>query len=146
MKFLRRIWGTLRWDEDVFFEIGMDRKAIWQAFGLILLVSLLSSLWWVLQSNAPILLQLSLTASGLAAWLIFAGWVGFLDMLLKGGGMSRAEIMRVGGFAALPLVFLSIPYAGWLSVIWFWRIMYAALRSLSPSPKSPAAVCSPRIT
>jgi hypothetical protein len=108
----------------------MDRKASWQAFGLILLVSLLSSLWWVLHSNSPIILQLSLVASGLVAWMIFAGWVSFLDMLFKGGGMSRTEILRVGGFATLPLVFLSIPYAGWLSVIWFWRIMYAALRSL----------------
>lgn len=130
MKLFQRIWRVLRKDEDAFFEIGLDGQASWQAFGLVLLVGLISASGWVLRSGYPFPLLVSLTAGAVIAWLIFAGWAGFLEMLLKGGDLNRGEVLRVTGFAALPLMLLSIPYIGWLSVIWFWGLTYVALRSL----------------
>ena len=43
--------------------------------------------------------------------------------------MTHRELLRLAGFAMLPLGLLSVPYIGWLSVVWFWRLMYQALRS-----------------
>jgi hypothetical protein len=50
-------------------------------------------------------------------------------MVSAGGGMTHHELLRLAGFAMLPLVCLSVPYIGWLSVVWFGGLMYRALRS-----------------
>ena len=130
MKQLQRIWRALRRDEDVFFEIGMDKKANIPAFLLVNLVGLTSGAGWVLRSESPFLLLASLLVAAPVAWLVFAGCIRFLEMIFEGGGMERNELLRLAGFAALPLAFLSVPYVGWLSVVWFWSLMYTAIRSL----------------
>jgi len=130
MKLVQRIWRVLRKDEDVFFEIGLDQKAGWQAFSLLILTSLTSGLGWILRSDKPLLLEVSLLIAAVVAWLILAGFIRFLEMLFTGGGIDRKELLRLAGFTALPLALLSIPYAGWLSVVWFWSLLYAGLRSL----------------
>jgi hypothetical protein len=129
VKFFNRLWRVLRGDEDVFFEIGLDRKADWAAFGLALVVSLMSGLGWILRSNNPFLLAISLVPCGMAAWWIFGYSINFIEMLSAGGGMTHRELLRLAGFAMLPLVCLSVPYIGWLSVVWFWGLLYRALRS-----------------
>jgi len=43
--------------------------------------------------------------------------------------MTLQELLRLSGFAMFPLICLSVPYIGWLSVGWFWALMYRALRS-----------------
>jgi hypothetical protein len=129
VKTLRRIWNVLRGDEDVFFEIGLDRKADWAAFGIVLVVGLVSGLGWIMQSNNPFLLAISLVPCGVAAWWIFGYSINFIETLSAGGGMTRRELLRLAGFTMLPLVCLSVPYIGRLSVVWFWGLMYRALRS-----------------
>lgn len=130
MKLLQRIWRVLRRDEDVFFEIGLDQKAGWQSFVVVIVASLLSSLGWILRSNNPFLIEVSLLIAAIIAWLILSGFISFLNMLFTGGMMNRQELLRLTGFAVLPLAFLSIPYVGWLSVVWFWSLLYMGLRSL----------------
>jgi hypothetical protein len=129
VKTLRRIWFVLRGDKDVFFEIGLDRKADWAAFGLVLVVSLVSGLGWILRSQNPFLLAISLVPCAVTAWWIFGYSIKFIETLSAGGGMTHRELLRLAGFAMLPLGLLSVPYIGWLSVGWFWGLMYRALRS-----------------
>jgi hypothetical protein len=119
----------LRGNEDVFFEIGFDRKADWAAFWVVLVVGLVSGLGWILQSNNPFLLAISLVPCGVAAWWIFGYSINFIEVLTAGGGMTHRELLRLAGFTMLPLVCLNVPYIGWLSVVWFWGLMYRALRS-----------------
>jgi hypothetical protein len=129
VKTLRRIWFVLKGDEDVFFEIGLDRQADWAAFGLVLVVGLVSGFGWILRSQNPFLSAISLLPGVVLAWWIFGYSINFIEMLAAGGGMTHRELLRLAGFAMLPLVFLSLPYIGWLSVGWFWVLMYRALRS-----------------
>jgi hypothetical protein len=129
VKTLQRIWNVLRGDKDVFFEIGLDRKADWAAFGLVLVVSLLSGIGWILRSQNPFLSAISLVPCAVTAWWIFGYSINFIEMLSAGGGMTHRELLRLAGFAMLPLGLLSVPYIGWLSVVWFWGLMYRALRS-----------------
>ncbi len=133
MSFFDRLWRVLRGDEDVFFEIGLDRKADWAAFGLVLVVSLVSGLGWILRSQTPFLSAISFVPCAVAAWWIFGYSINFIEMLSAGGGMAHGELLRLAGFAMLPLGLLSVPYIGWLSVGWFWGLMYRALRSFYSS-------------
>jgi hypothetical protein len=130
MLVLRRIWRVLRAEEDVFFEIGLDRNAGKTAFGVILLVGLLSGVGWVVKSERPWILLASLLTASLVVWYVFAGTISFFDQLIWAGGMSRIELLRMAGFTMAPLVWLSIPYIGWLSMPWFLVLSYKAIHSL----------------
>lgn len=130
VKFFLRVWRALHRDEDVFFEIGLDKKANWQAFGLTVLSGVLGGLRWVLGSEQGFYLLGSLLVSAVVAWFIFAGSIRFMEMVFTGGEMDRKELLRLAGFSTPPLALLSIPYVGWISLIWFWSLIYTGLRSL----------------
>lgn len=129
-KQLQRIWRSLIRDEDVFFEIGLDKKESLPALGLVLLLGAAGGLRWVLESENPVSLLASLFIGSCVAWLVFAESIHFAEMLWAGGGMERVELLRLSGFSALPLALLSVPYIGWLGVIWFWALIYTAIHSL----------------
>jgi hypothetical protein len=140
-KLLSRVWKSLCRDEDVFFEIGLDKKAWMPALGLVLSAGLIGGLRWVLDSEHPPQLVISLFISITIAWFIFAEAIQFAETLWAGGGMNRVELLRLSGFSALPLACLSIPYVGWLGVIWFWILIYTAVRSLySTKPRHTAVL------
>lgn len=140
-KLLRRIWKSLCRDDDVFFEIGLDTKANISALGLVLLTGSFGGLRWVLGDEHPFKLAISLIIAIVIAWFVFAESIQFAEMLWAGGGINRAELLRLSGFSALPLASFSIPYVGWLGVIWFWILIYAAIRSLySTKPKHTAVL------
>jgi hypothetical protein len=130
MKRLQRIWRSFARDEDAFFEIGLDKKESLPAVGLTLLAGAAGGLRWVLENGNPFALQVSLLIGSCAGWFVFTEAIHFVEMLWAGGGMQRKELLRLSGFSALPLAFLSIPYIGWLGVVWFWVLIYTAIRSL----------------
>jgi hypothetical protein len=129
VKVLRRIWGALKGDEDVLFEIGLNRKGNWTAFGLVCVIGLISGLGWILRSGS---LYLSIASTLLVAagtWWIFAYTISFVETLVGGGDVTRGDLLRLTAFSAIPIILLSVPYVGWISVAWFWGLMYKALRS-----------------
>jgi hypothetical protein len=129
VKVLGRIWGVLKGDEDVFFEIGLDGKASWTAFGLVCVIGLISGLGWILRSGNPYLSIVSTLLVAAGTWWIFGYTISFVETLVGGGGVTRSELLRLTAFSAIPLILLSVPHVGWFSVAWFWGLMYRALRS-----------------
>jgi hypothetical protein len=129
VRLIHRLGGVLKGDEDEFFQIGLDRKANRAALMVVLLVGAAGSLSWWLQNENPAVSLSGFLPGMLAAWLVFGGSIHFIEMSFGGGGMSRRELWRLSGFAMLPLVLLGVPYVGWLSLVWFWGLMYRALRS-----------------
>ena len=129
MKVLRRIWFVLQGDEDAFFEIGFDRQASWTAFGLVCVIGLFSGIGWILRSGRPYLTSVSTLLVTVGTWWIFGYSISFIETLVGGGGVTRAELLRLTAFSAIPLILLSVPYVGWFSFVWFWGLIYRALRS-----------------
>jgi len=42
--------------------------------------------------------------------------------------VETRELLSITGYSFLPLIFLSLPYIGWLSIAWFLSVLYLALR------------------
>ena len=106
------------------------KKGSLPALGLVLFAGTAGGLRWVLNSENRLPLLVSLIFGSSVAWFVFAESIHFVETLWAGGGMARMELLRLSGFSALPLAFLSVPFAGWLGVIWFWVLIYTAIRSL----------------
>ncbi len=127
-KNLKRLGGILRMHTDAFDEIAFDPRAFLKAGVIVLMVAILGSLRWSLSSASPWITILGMVISSLLGWYFFASSMGFLARLLWDMPVATRELLSVTGYSFLPLIFLSLPYVGLLSIAWFLGILYLGLR------------------
>ena len=113
---------------DAFDEIVFDRHAYLKAIVVVFLVAILGSLRWILSSANPWFTILGMIISWLVGWYFFTSSMVFLARLLWDMPVDTRELLSITGYSFLPLVFLSLPYIGWLSIAWFLGVLYLALR------------------
>ncbi len=136
-RFFGNLLRVLCFDGNAFFGLIANRWALPQSFAVLMCAVVLGSIHWIYSSPSPIFFSVSLAASGIAGWWIFAGTMKFLGQIFLAGLFNRRELLSLVGFATLPLVFLSLPVVGFVSVIWMLVLLWFGLRSsylLKPLP------------
>jgi hypothetical protein len=125
---MKRLGGILRMHTDAFDEIVFDKRAFLKAGAIVLLVAVLGSLRWSLSSASPWITFLGMAVSSWLGWYFFASSMGFLARLLWDMPVETRELLSVTGYSFLPLIFLSLPDVGWISIVWFLGVLYLGLR------------------
>jgi hypothetical protein len=127
---LERIVRAIRLDSTVFAEIAEDQNAMSEAAIIVVVVAILSALGGAIGSgNFFVALIVSLLASILIGWLLWAVLTYVVGSLIFKGDSDVAEMMRVLGYANAPRLlglFAFIPCVGWLIALAGWLLSLVA--------------------
>lgn len=134
--FIKRLIRALLLDPNVYEEIEHDRRAMWQAALVVLLVSLSRGLY-AYNVGDYVGLVVS-TVTNFVLWILLSFLVYIIGTKLFPESETRSdqwEIMRVLGFASAPgifRVFASVPHltAIVFLIVWVWTLsaMIVAVR------------------
>lgn len=130
-----RLLGALKGDVATFEEVEHDESATIQAALIVVVASLLTGLATVFANDT---LDNDVSTSrgfltgvigSLLAWLVWSALTHFIGSRFFGATSSLGEMLRVIGFAHVPLFLIFIPFVGLLATFWFLFVAFKAIRA-----------------
>ena len=110
---LQRMIRALKLDASVFEEVEHDRTATGQALGVVLIASVLASIW-TLFGEGGLSGLLGALVGAVFGWLIWSVVTWLVGTTLFGGRADLGEMLRALGFAYTPVALGIVPILGTL--------------------------------
>ena len=78
--------------------------------------------------------------STLLSWVALAAILNFVGVRFFGAQSTLGEMLRVTGFAAVVTWLAIIPFLGLFSLLWYFWVLFKAIRAGLDLPTAPTAV------
>ena len=78
--------------------------------------------------------------STMLSWVALAAILNFVGVRFFGAQSTLGEMLRVTGFAAVVTWLAIIPFLGLLSLLWYFWVLFKAIRAGLDLPTAPTAV------
>ncbi len=124
---LERAMRALRADPELFETVEHDAGYTGEAGIIVAITSVLGGLGAMFAGGGLSGLIGGIIA-GFISWLVWAGLTYFVGVRLFGGTADLGEMLRVTGFAHVPLILTIIPIIGFFALLWALWVAVVALR------------------
>ena len=140
-----RLIGALKGDVATFEEVEHDKSATVQAAIVVAISAVLAGVGGGLGNSVTggdasfISVFFVGVLSTLLSWLALAAILNFVGVRFFGAQSTLGEMLRVTGFAAVVTWLAVIPIIGLLSLLWYFYVLFKAIRAGLDLPTLPTA-------
>ncbi len=141
-----RLIGAFKGDVATFEEVEHDQSATVQAGIVVAVSAVLAGIGGGLGnsivggSSSFFTIFIVGIVSTLLSWVALAAIINFVGVRFFNAQSTLGEMLRVTGFAAVVTWLAVIPFIGLLSLLWYFWVLFKAIRAGLDLPSVPTAV------